>query len=246
VKFRHKIEKLLNGEGLASASRHVRRFVYAPRFPLTTEHVVGTINRARFEQIYKRYAVKDSGEDWPKYLDLNRWIGINIRRVHEIELDLSRPKRILDIGCGAGYFLYICRLLGHQVLGIDVDEVPMFGELTHLLGVHRTIWRVRPFIPLPDLGKRFDLITGFMICFNNHKQADLWGIAEWEFFFDDLARHLAPGGCVWLELNREYDGTCYTPELRDFFESRGAKTREHRITITSDLLEPSSTSPVAR
>jgi hypothetical protein len=85
-----------------------------------------------------------------------------------------------------------------------------------------------------------------MICFNNHKQADLWGVAEWEFFLDDLARHLAPRGRVWLELNREYDGTFYTPELREFFQRRGATIDEHKIIFNSGLPAPASTSPVGR
>jgi SAM-dependent methyltransferase len=245
VRFRHKINKLLNGEGLGSASRHVRRFFFGPRFPLTTEHIIQTIDRPQFERIYRRYAVEDPGEDWPKYLDLNRWIGINIRRVREIELDLSRPKRILDLGCGAGFFLYICRLLGHDVTGLDIDDVPMFGELTHLLGIRRMISRIGPFIPLPNLGEKFDLVTAFMICFNDHKQPGLWGVPEWEFFLDDLAGHLAPHGRVWLELNREYDGTCYTPEVRELFESRGAEIRDHQVIFASNLLAPSSASPVA-
>ena len=65
-----------------------------------------------FEQIRRRYAVTDPGADWPKYLDLDRWIGVNIRRIRQLELDVARPKRILDLGCGAGYFLYIAQLTG--------------------------------------------------------------------------------------------------------------------------------------
>ena len=57
----------------------------------------------------------------------------------------------------------------------------------------------------------------------------LWGVPEWEFFLDDLAKHLAPRGRVWLELNQEYDGTFYTPELKDLFEKRGAKINEYKI-----------------
>ena len=53
--------------------------------------------RKDFAQIRKRYAVADPGADWPKYLDLDRWIGINIRRIRQTELDLSRPRRILDL-----------------------------------------------------------------------------------------------------------------------------------------------------
>jgi SAM-dependent methyltransferase len=246
VQFRHKIKKLLNGQGLASASRHLRRFFHPPRFPLTTEHIIQTIDRAAFERIHRQYAVEHPSEDWPKYLDLERWIDINIRRVREIELDLSRAKRILDLGCGAGYFAYIAQLLGHDALGLDIDDVPMFAEITQLLGVRRVIWRIQPFVPLPDLRQKFDLISAFLICFNNHKQANLWGVPEWEFFLTDLARHLAPRGRVWLELNREYDGTCYTPELREFFALRGAKIDEHKVIFNSGFGAPASTLPVAR
>ena len=143
-------------------------------------------------------------------------------------------------------FLYIAQLLGHSGLGLDVDYVPMFADITRLLGVSRVIRRIRAFDPLPELGAKFDLVTAFMICFNNHKQTNLWAVAEWEFFLDDLARHLAPRGRVWLELNREYDGTSYTPELKTFFQRRGAMVDEHKIIFTSGLPAPALTLPVAR
>lgn len=246
VRFSHKIKKLLSGQGLASARKHTRRFLWAHRFPLEKKRIIETINPAGFEKIRQRYAVENPGEDWPKYLELDRWIDVNIRRVRDIELDLSRPKRILDLGCGAGYFLHIAQLLGHKGLGLDVDYLPMFAEITSLLGVRRVIRRIEAFDPLPDLGGKFDLITAFMICFNNHKQPSLWGAAEWDFFLDDLAKHLAPRGRVWLELNCEHDGTFYTPELKKFFQKRGASIDEHKIIFNSGLPAPASTSPVAR
>ena len=246
MQFRYKIKKLLNGQGFTSARRHLRRFFHRPRFPLTTERIIQTIDRAQFEEIHHRYAVEDPGEDWPKYLDVNRWIDVNIRRVRDIELDSSRAKRILDLGCGAGYFAHIAQLLGHGVLGLDIDDLPMFTEITQLLGVRRVIWRIDPFVPLPDLGEKFDLITAFLICFNHHKQSEVWGVREWEFFLNDLARHLAPRSSVWLELNREYDGTFYTPKLREFFALRGAKINEHKVIFNSGLGAPASTLPVVR
>ena len=246
MRFRHKIKKLVSGPGLASARKHTLRILRPNRFPLETKRVIETIDPAAFEQIRRRYAVENPGEHWPKYLDLDRWIGISIRRIREIELDLARRKRILDLGCGAGYFLYIAQLLGHSGLGLDVDSVPMFSDITRLLGVRRVIQRIRAFDPLPVLGAKFDLVTAFMICFNNHKQTNLWGVDEWEFFLDDLSRHLAPRGRVWLELNCEYDGTFYTPELKAFFERRGARIDEHKIIFTSGLPAPASTLPVGR
>ena len=121
----------------------------------------------------------------------------------------------------------------------------MFDESTLMLGVQRVIWRVQPFVPLPDLGDKFDLVTAFMICFNNHKMPDLWGVPEWEFFLDDLVRHLSPRGRVWLEFNMEWDGTFYTPHLRDYFESRGAKVDNQKVIFNSGVRAPASVSPVA-
>jgi SAM-dependent methyltransferase len=207
--------------------------------------VIETIDPKGFAQIRQRYSVKGPSLDWPKFLDLERWVDINIRRICEIELDLARPKRILDLGCGAGYFLYIAQLLGHKGLGLDLDQLPMFGDLTRLLGVRRVIWQIKAFEPLPDLGK-FDLITAFLICFNRHKQTNVWGVPEWEFFLDDLAKHLAPRGRVWLELNQEHDETFYTPELKEFFQKRGAKIDRHKVIFNSGLPSPASTSPVSR
>jgi SAM-dependent methyltransferase len=245
VRFRHKIRKLVDGRSLVSARKHTLRLLRSGRFPLSTKRVIETIDPVAFGQIRKRYAVADPGADWPKYLDLDRWIGINIRRIRQIELDLARPKRILDLGCGAGYFLYIAQLLGHSGLGLDMDRLSMFREVTRLLGVHRVVQRIEAFRPLPDFGQKFDLVTAFMICFNNHKMPNLWKVPEWEFFLDDLAKHLTPRGRVWLELNQEYDGTFYTPELEQFFQKRGARINEQKVIFNSGIRARVSASPVA-
>ncbi len=233
MRFDHKIKKLLSGQGLASARKHTLRSFRGNRFPLEKKRVIETIDPVAFERIRQRYAGDNPTEDWRKYLDLDRWITINIRRIRDIELDLARRKRILDLGCGAGYFLYVAKLLGHTGLGLDLDRTRMFAEITSLLGVRRVIQRIRAFHPLPDFGEKFDLITAFMICFNSHRRPNLWGVAEWDFFLDDIAKHLAPRGRIWLELNRESDGTIYTPELKEFFLKRGARIDEHKIMFTT-------------
>ncbi len=246
MQFRHKIRKLVDGKSLASARKHTLRVLRLNRFQLETQRVIETIDPAGFEQIRRRYVVADPGADWPKYLDLDRWIGVNIRRIRQLELDLARPKRILDLGCGAGYFLHIAQLLGHSGVGLDMDRLAMFREITRLLGVHRVVQRIEAFRPLPNVGQKFDVITAFMICFNNHKMPGLWGVPEWEFFLDDLAKHLTLRGRVWLELNQEYDGTFYTPELKEFFEKRGAKIDEQKVIFNSGLRAPVSTSRAPR
>jgi len=246
MQFRHKVRKLVDGQSLASARKRTLRLLRPKRFQLDTKRVIETIDPVEFEQIRRRYRVADPGADWPKYLDLDRWIGVNIRRIRQLELDVARPKQILDLGCGAGYFLYIAQLLGHSGIGLDMDRLSMFREITQLLGVRRVVQRIDAFRPLPNFSQKFDVITAFMICFNNHKMPALWGVPEWEFFLDDLAKNLNARGRVWLELNQEYDETFYTPQLKEFFKKRGAKIDEQKVIFNSGLRAPASTSSVAR
>lgn len=226
MRLSQKVEKLTNRKALESAQRHLRRSLLARRSSvrLDPESLIGAIDQEKFDDIRRRHVIDDPGDGWPKYFDLPRWMTINLRRVRDLGLDFGFRKRVLDLGCGAGYFLYINKALGHEVLGLDIDENPMFGEMVALLGLSRVVWRIEPFEPLPPLGKKkFDLITAFMICFNGHKSPALWGRKEWTFFLDDLATRLKPGGRICLGFNREENGDYYNADLRDFFAGRGAE-----------------------
>ena len=145
----------------------------------------------------------------------------------------TRRLRILDLGSGAGYFLLVARHLGHSGMGLDIPDPPMYGELFELFGLKRAVWEIKAFQPLPDLGERFDLVTAFSICFNEHKRSDLWTAKEWAFFLDDLeTRFLKAGGEIFLGMNPEEDGSFYTPNLRQFFIDRGAKVDRAKVWFT--------------
>ncbi len=247
MQLSYKLKKVLTGDAYASARRHVKTMLLGRR-PLTFDaaRITKTIDRAQFQQIYDRYAMHDPGDEWPKYLEIERWMEINLKRVRDLGLDLGGRKRVLDIGCGTGYFLYICKYLGHDVLGLDLDEEPGFREMVELLGVKRKIWRIEAYQPLPDLGPKFDVITAHMICFNGHKSDKLWKIAEWDYFLDDVTTRLQPNGQVCLELNREYDDSLYTPELKEYFAVRGAEIHTQRVLFNPLLPAPSAAARAAR
>jgi SAM-dependent methyltransferase len=238
MRFSNKLRKLADPRLLQSMRRHTGRFFLTRRFVfrIDPDRIIAQIPRAEFQAIHQRHAIADPQDAPEKYLELHRWMVTNIRRVRALELDFGFRKRVLDIGCGAGYFLFICKWLGHDVLGLDIDESPMFADITKLLGIPRVIWRIERNVPLPDLGAPFDVISAHMICFNDHKTDHIWGPPEWEFFLEDLRRHLRPRGVVRLEFNREFDGTWYTPELKDYFAARGAKIDLHRVTFTAERL----------
>ena len=155
----------------------------------------------------------------------------NIGRVQDIGIDRSpRPLRILDVGSGAGYFLFVCKVLGHSGFGLDLPEPEFYGEMFRLLGLKRAMHRVEKFQPLPETGQKYDFVTAFQIMFNEHSKPQPWGPAEWDYFLNDAERHLLPGGRVYLSLNPQPDGIYYTEELRKFFVNRGGRI-DHRFKI---------------
>ncbi len=175
-----------------------------------------------------------------KYADYGFWIPFNVDRIGALSLHRSRPLRILDIGCGAGYFMAAAMACGHDCYGVDAPrtvltdiEARVYSEM---LAAFSCSERVSPLLierfvampttlPLRDL----DLITAFWICFNRHEQADEWGAAEWQFFVNDALSHLREGGILHLELNsnppRYGSLEWYDAETVAFFRSVGTVQR---------------------
>ena len=168
------------------------------------------------------------GQNWTKYFEAKRWLKLNIRRAQDIGVDRTKtPLRVLDLGSGAGYFLFVCRELGHTGIGMDVPEPAFYGDIFRQFGLERVEGRIEARQPLPEeLLKegKFDLVTAFSIAFNGHKSPALWGAREWDFLLNDLRdRFLKPGGRIYLDLNPEHDGTFMTPDLEVFFRRHGGK-----------------------
>lgn len=181
------------------------------------------IDQERLRDIQMRYA--SSTSDYAKYADAGRWLKRNIPRIRRLGLDRSSPRQILDLGCGGGFFLFIAKQLGHSGIGVDVGHHPVCNELVDLFGVERKVWRIQAFEPLPDFGRKFDLITAFSTAF--HRSADksvAWGTDEWNFFLDDLfERQLKPGGQIFFDINSGKDKRFFPVAVRELFARRGAK-----------------------
>src|SRR5438552_14741647 len=215
-------EPLMYRRGWRRAQRSIFRVPLGP--------MVAKIDQQRAREIQQRYANSTAG--YAKYANIEPWLRLNRERVQDLNLHRSAPKRVLDLGCGGGFFLFILKNLGHSVLGIDIERVVLFTELLALFEVPRVVWKIGAFEPLPDLGQKFDWITAFSINFNLHYPGErLWGPAEWDFFLHDLQRHLAPDGKMFFGLNPSFGGNYYTPELRDFFLRRGADVERARISF---------------
>ena len=224
MKLAHKITKLFRGESYKRARRRWQRRLH----PIPLRPLLDRLDQKRIQEIEARYA--NSAIQVSKYARVEPWMKTNIERVQDLHLHRTKPPLdILDLGCGGGYFLYICRQLGHRPLGLDIDWFPLYTELIDLFQVERRIWQIKAFEPLPELGRPFDWITAFSTGFNRKPDKKLWGPPEWEFFLNDLKRYLKPGGHIFIGLNPGQGGWYYTDELRDFFLTRGASVERERV-----------------
>ena len=170
-----------------------------------------------------------------KYADYRRWLPFNVIRIGALSLHRSPPLRLLDIGCGPGYFLAAALLCGHECFGIDAPaaaltetEARVYRELLAALGCEQRVspLLIERFVPMSLPLRELDLITAYWICFNRHRQPDEWSAPEWRFFVDDALSYLRPGGVLHLELNsnpeRYGPRMWYDDETSEFFRSAGS------------------------
>jgi SAM-dependent methyltransferase len=174
-----------------------------------------------------------------KYFARRRWLRSKLMRAFEAGIDKLRPGAVLDLGCGPGYFLYVCKYFGHQVHGVDLPGDPFFDDMMRLFAIERTDSEIAAFRRLPSLGRRFDIVAAHQICFNGHATERPWGIAEWDFLLADLREHhLAPGGTIALEFNPEPSNAYYDDELRAWFAGKGARMFRGRVIIRDTTASP--------
>jgi SAM-dependent methyltransferase len=237
VRLSRKVQKLFSLDAVQSLWEHICRWTH----PVSARRILATIDRAELERLRKQYPYRPNARRINAYEDAAYWIGVNVKRVQDLWLDRAPPLQILDLGCGAGYFLYLCHLFGHEGLGLDTGDDAFWGGTIQLLGVRRIIARIHPQTPLPDLGKKFDLVTGHRVCFHwiTPDQRKEWTAADWQFFIHDIrTRFLKPGGRLLLEINPRPDGSSFfTPELRALFASQGARIFRRKALLAADPAE---------
>jgi SAM-dependent methyltransferase len=163
-----------------------------------------------------------------KYVRTEEWLRKLWKPAVLLGLIDSEPKRILDIGTGPGHFPFICKYLGHDVIGLDRSSA-FFTAMQQWMGVDTIISAVQPLLPLPKFDERFDIVTAFRIGFNVLPNRQSFGVPEWDYFLSDVRDNvLKDGGRLCLKFNvsanreRQFDD----PEIAGLFARRGATFRD--------------------
>lgn len=199
--------------------RHVRYSLTARRATrradAISESVMADWDRAAFIERFQPYWDPFPTRQPPKFLSLAEWMRVAAIRYTSLGLfDDERPKRILDVGCGCAYFLAVCRKMGHEVLGLDLDDEPLYNDMIDFLELPRIVYRVTPDAPLPALEGEFDVVSAFCVCFNLSADGTAWSAEEWVRLVDGFMKVVAPGGQLIIEFNRDRAGRLYPPALR--------------------------------
>lgn len=225
----------LTGEGRPWSLRHpaeqLRHLTYllrgslaAGRAEALSARVLAAWDREVFTERTRPFWDPFPTKRAPKYLDLGFFMRDSATRCYTLGMfDDGLPKRVLDLGCGPGYFLSLCRELGHDVVGIDLDDEPLYNELIDFQGLSRVIHPVTPASPLPPLDGRFDIVAAFGVTFNFASETDggLWSAGDWVRAIDGFLAVLSPGGKVVIHFNQEpRTGRLYPAGLRHRLQRR--------------------------
>lgn len=195
-----------------------------------------------------RLAHLGASEELQELCDWRRKLEIAIVKALLVRLHCAPRRRILDLGCGGGYFVAVCRHLGHSCAATEVPASRLSSATAVAYGAVRGALRIGAAIDLAIAAKRpievpgieaqgYDLITAHKICFNGHLRPTVWGMPEWRFFVTDICRFLVPGGRLVLELNEDVarygSRRWYDAELAHYFGTVGQVARGW-ITIERD------------
>lgn len=191
------------------------------RRPISEEafELISKIDVEKWHSLSQEYQqiFEDFGGDWhpdksfrheknySKYFELARHGVYHLRMLRHLDLDRAeKPLRILDIGCGSGTFLYLCKCFGHEGVGIDIESA-MYRRMAEILGVD---WRVAPVMPnqpLPQELTGFDVISAIAIKFDRldwgPQSPEPWKLEEWQYFLKDAASRLNDRGRVFIKPN---------------------------------------------
>jgi SAM-dependent methyltransferase len=194
----------------------LQRRRYAAQVDRVYREIVAGWDQRGFVERFRRFWDPFPSDEAHKFLNLELWFREAVFRYFVSGApQMGRDLRVLDLGAGTGYFLLVCRHFGHDVLGLDVADEPLYNECFHFFGLPRVEHRIEPMQPLPELPDRFDLVTAFMTCFNWYEDHRPWDVEAWTFFLNDVRSRLSDRGRAVFKLNlNPQTGEYYSAEVR--------------------------------
>lgn len=169
--------------------------------------------------------------DMVKYIDPSWWFDSKLRAALLIGLDRREPMEILDIGTGPAHFPVVAEFYGHHVIGTDLpyrttgqlERGHLYDALSDIFQIRRIPMKVQQYVPLPELDRRFGLVTALLAAFNLDSKRKPWTVDAWRFFINDLRENvLTDDGELFMILSDEK----LTPEVWGYLSERAVFTND--------------------
>jgi SAM-dependent methyltransferase len=119
-------------------------------------------------------------------------IDEHVAWIHEHVLE-SKLARVLDLGCGPGFYSHRLALMGHTCVGIDFSPASIAYAKAQAAGTGLPLTYIEGDVRAVDYGVDYDLAMFIFGEFNVFKSADARGILQKAY------RALKPGGWLLLE-----------------------------------------------
>lgn len=133
-------------------------------------------------------------EDMLKFFDV-KYVDRAEQIVKEQLLYKRHNMKIFDIGSGFGYFPWLCKRIGHDVICSDI-HVDLYDRVREFLGLEGVRLRVVPLEKLQIEGK-FDMISALKCSFHD-MQGKKWGRKIWRHFYKECVHHLNKKGMLYI------------------------------------------------
>jgi len=129
---------------------------------------------------------------------VRKFIQEKLSVAHYLNLHSDKNKKLIDIGTGAGWFPYICKLYGHTCIGTDLLNRENYQPIYDWLELDIREELVHSYKPF-GLRDKVDYIVSLRAFFPN--RPTIWEIDEWQYFFKDIQKNINPDGGLYLGCN---------------------------------------------
>lgn len=192
------------------------------------------------EKVAALEALRDNGHPLEKFShNPQGWVDEAEKIAVGFGLHQGPPLRILDIGCGYGYFLWVCEQYRHQTFGVDVS-CDLLWQATAILARRFCGLEIQPGSGWPDRMRAYDVVTTFGVNFRMENSQVYWGEMHYRWLATTIRIHLLPGGRWVLRPNQTDDQTSPIADLMDAkWWAEVLDRSKHHATITISKVEGS-------
>jgi SAM-dependent methyltransferase len=208
----------------------VKRKLYAKRIEKLTSLILLEYNHEEYQNLFedRRSFLYEKGTDIPAgmgsvtSMNLKDGIKKGTERYLVYGFDqLPENSKILDLGCGCGYFLAVCKFHGHQVTGLDLSIDSGYNKAMKFFNIDRIDHEISIEKPLPKEAGLYDLITAFLTTFNRWNDRKTWGGTEWMCFLDHIKNNLNTNGIFFVQFNKDHTiNKAYSDDVPEMIEKR--------------------------